>query len=199
MSLTDLAARHMSDKGTLWFERHGYTAVYDEILAPLRHEPFKLLEIGLRHDPFYFRPPKYSPSLEMWSRYFQRAWIFGFDIVDLTHLSRARVRILQGDQGDPRDLQRVAEQGPFRVVIDDGSHASYHQQLSLTTLLPHVEPGGYYIVEDLHYQPASLEERLPPATKTSSYLRSEGFRSGPGSELSSIRFWCGDRLAVLRK
>ena len=37
--------------------------------------------------------------------------------------------------------------------MDDGYHASKHQQISFKTLWSSVKSGGYYIIENLHYQP----------------------------------------------
>ena len=45
--LARLANKHLSDKGTLQLECHGYTRVYSELFAPLRDKPIRLLELGL--------------------------------------------------------------------------------------------------------------------------------------------------------
>jgi hypothetical protein len=50
------------------------------------------------------------------------------------------------------------------MIIDDGSHSSAHQQITLATLLPQLSVNGVYIIEDLHYQPSNLE--LAGITKT---------------------------------
>lgn len=55
------------------------------------------------------------------------------------------------------------------IIIDDASHASHHQQIALKTLFPYLTAGGYYIIEDLHYQPISLEPK--GVTKTLEVLR----------------------------
>src|SRR6185369_9364420 len=48
-------------------------------------------------------------------------------------------------------LTALADQyGPFDVVIDDGSHESQHQTVSLRTLVGHVRAGGLYVIEDTH-------------------------------------------------
>src|SRR5262249_26075381 len=58
---------------------------------------------------------------------------------------------------------------PIDILIDDGSHASHHQQIALGFLFPHVRSGGLYIIEDLHWQDAQLEK--PGACKTRDVLR----------------------------
>src|SRR5205807_591636 len=73
------------------------------------------------------------------------------------------------------DLSQLFALGPFDVVIDDASHASAHQQIALACLFPHVVPGGFYFIEDLHWQPASLERVDVPQTRT--LLRLKCFES----------------------
>ena len=64
---------------------------------------------------------------------------------------------MQGDQSSRDDLERFLSEHDveFGLVIDDGSHASSHQQISLGSLFRRVEPGGLYVIEDLHWQPFS--------------------------------------------
>src|SRR5207244_2169141 len=60
------------------------------------------------------------------------------------------------DQASREDLSRFAQESEeprFRIILDDGSHASSHQQISLGALFPSVEPGGMYLIEDLGWQP----------------------------------------------
>src|SRR5262245_25644812 len=53
----------------------------------------------------------------------------------------------------------------IRVIIDDASHASHHQQISLACLFPRLSTGGLYFIEDLHYQPPHLEVENVPKTR----------------------------------
>lgn len=48
---------------------------------------------------------------------------------------------------------------PLRIVIDDASHASRHQQDAFLNLFPIVEPGGLYVIEDLDWQPPAYERK----------------------------------------
>jgi len=64
-----------------------------------------------------------------------------------------RLKIIIGDQSNPQDLEKLYEKA-YDIIIDDGLHASMHQQISLVHLWKTVKPGGCYIIEDLHYQPA---------------------------------------------
>ena len=56
------------------------------------------------------------------------------------------------------------------IIIDDASHASYHQQLGLSVLFDSLKPGGIYVIEDLGWQPESIERDLPSVPLTSDLL-----------------------------
>ena len=54
------------------------------------------------------------------------------------------IRFEQGDQSDPKFLERLARTyGPFDVVIDDGSHIGRHTIATFEGLWPAVRPGGF--------------------------------------------------------
>ena len=149
-----------SDKG---FQKHLYTTVYEEFIKP--GKVHALLEIGLFcHDDQkkagldYFSS---APSLTMWAEYLPDARIYGYDIKDFTSARGEWTGIIQGDQSKPKDLAKLRELGEsFDVIIDDGLHASKHQQVSFSCLFELVKPGGLYIIEDLHYQPDKDEQEL---------------------------------------
>ena len=67
--------------------------------------------------------------------------------------------IYRGDASKREDLTKFGKLfSPFDVVLDDASHASHHQQITLATLFPFLKSGGMYIIEDLHWQPKELEQ-----------------------------------------
>ncbi len=43
----------------------------------------------------------------------------------------------------------VLQDNRYDIIIDDGSHVPQHQIISLACLLPALNPGGLYIIEDL--------------------------------------------------
>ena len=56
-----------------------------------------------------------------------------------------------GSQTDTELLDELnKEEGPFDIIIDDGSHVNEHQILTFEYLFPKLKPGGVYIVEDIH-------------------------------------------------
>ncbi len=108
----------------------------------IRNRVAKVLEIGIFG----------GSSLYMWRDYFPNATIHGIDVsaVDLDKSDRIETHV--GDQGDRLHLQTVLEKTgtDFDIIVDDGGHTMFQQQTSLGFLFPHVRPGGFYIVEDLH-------------------------------------------------
>ena len=174
--LVRLANKYMTDKGTLYFNAHGYAFVYEHYLEPLRDAQVRLLELGLLRRDVQERSlgSVYcdAPSLYMWREYFPKAEIFGFDMEDFSQLPEiSGVTIVNGDVGSSRDLDHLVAvaAGPFDVIVDDASHASHHQQFALANLFPHLRDGGFYFIEDLTYQPAEVE--VPGAPKTLGVLK----------------------------
>ncbi len=191
--LNELANNFGSDKGSLHGDRHRYAQLYDLLLHNERQTTRKLVELGLAqgvHDPAAHHgqsgpraPGSGSPSLAMWLEYFPHAEITGFDIADFADLQQLspRFKFVRGDMGNPDDLAHLAATigTDVDLIIDDASHASYHQQLALRTLLPCVRSGGLYIIEDLHCQPPFFEQNLPAVQRTAEWL--EALRQGTGN------------------
>lgn len=138
---------------------HNYTDTYEAYLWPLRHEPIKLLEIGLgvSGDAWHSlivtgRNQTGGASLKMWHDYFPAASIYGIDVNPATHIDNDRIKTFVVDQGDVPQLGRfMGEIGDptFDVVIDDGSHRPDHQQISFAFFFEHLRSGGLYFIEDL--------------------------------------------------
>lgn len=188
-TLTELANYYRSDKGTVWQCAHGYTRIYETLLEPAREAAIHLAEIGLMHGvhqkEFQGKETEIGcPSLNMWADYLPWASVYGFDCIDFQYLSKGRIRIHHGDQGSCEDLKAFAAmaENEFDVIIDDGSHISWHQQTTLITLFQYLSPGGIYVIEDLHYQPPGTEQNGVP--RTLDFLRE--LRCG-GGDTSAIK------------
>lgn len=154
-TMTELGEWNFSDRVT-----HRYTYLYDEIFAPIRYAPVRVLEIG------YAR----GRGTRTLAEFFPRGIIHSFDIEpamrhynNLSKELQRRILLYRGDQSDPESIQQVLEcvyDGPrmkekkgyrqFDIIIDDGSHKPAHQQISFKKLWPEVKPGGLYIIEDFH-------------------------------------------------
>jgi hypothetical protein len=105
-------------------------------------------------------------SITGWREYFPAGQIHAADIVDCRHLSRDRLTVHVADQSSRDSMKSVARAigSPLDIVIDDGSHASAHQQISLASLLPHLADDAIYVIEDLQWQPEGLENGSAPKT-----------------------------------
>lgn len=176
-NLTTLANLYGSDKGTSVAYAHKYTYLYDLLFADLRDKPIDFLEVGLaiggpETGNFGARLP-ISPSIQMWLSYFSQANIYGFDITDFSHMKHPRLHVLRGDCGNAEELRGILHMWPqYDVIIDDASHASYHQQNTFKELFPALRPGGLYIIEDLNYQTPFYEQNLPTVPKTAEFFQS---------------------------
>jgi hypothetical protein len=156
-----------TDKGV-----HAYLGVYEELFAPLRGRPVRLLEVGVG----------LGRSLLLWERYLPLAAVYGLDLSppDPGGRPTSRATYLRGDS-------RAADLAPlaFDVVIDDGSHLPGDQKATHENLWPRVNPGGLYVTEDV-YCPAFAASCV-----------AGGFRlydfTGPDNPLGD------DRLLVRRK
>jgi hypothetical protein len=171
--LTFLANRFGSDKGNAVGNAHNFTLLYAFLLEAWRDDEFHMLELGLQRgdgNPMVYLDPERLtsdvPSIRMWHEYFPRVHCIGFDSADFTNIRLPRFEFVRGNLSNGSDLERlVSAVPPLRLVVDDASHASYHQQFAFAKLFDRVEPNGFYIIEDLDYQPP-YESELPTRLKT---------------------------------
>lgn len=130
------------DKGSL----HSYIEEYETLLAPYR-EKCAFLEIGLA----------LGKSVAMWDEYFGAAsTLYGADIslvFDLVPFPRWN--FIQADATKPGILDRL---GTLDVVIDDGSHQTADQLATMNLLMPRMNPGGLYIIEDILDLEATIDQ-----------------------------------------
>ncbi len=124
---------------------HNYHPFYASHLQEYVDRPFKLLEIGIGGEGREIG----GASLKLWEKVFPLADIYGLDIYPKNELDSDRIKTFICDQGDSAALEAFAQKhGPFDVIIDDGSHKRSDQLTSMFSLIAHVSPGGYYILED---------------------------------------------------
>ena len=154
MSLNDLARKHKTDKRE---QDHNYVAVYEPLFEGYRQDTFNFLEIGVCR----------GASHKMWREWFPNATIYGVDNAPKTikrFQGEERMDIEYLHQGHDDQLIEYAKKGPWRVIIDDGSHITSHQIRTFEILWGQVEPGGYYVVEDTHTSYESFTIGWSPRT-----------------------------------
>lgn len=142
MTLTDIANKYMTDKGTRHDGMHNFTSAYEVVFDDIKDNIESLLEIGILS----------GSSIRMWRDYFTNAQIYGVDIhQEYVNGVKDEDRIIamQGDQSKPL-IPILGDLKDLDVIIDDGSHQMDHQQRTFGELFRLVKPGGIYILEDLH-------------------------------------------------
>jgi hypothetical protein len=137
--LCSLAKAHGTDKYP-W-----YTPFYSALFAD-KHVK-RVLEIGVLN----------GASLAMWRDYWPQAEVWGFD----KERRETDIQVMYGDQSKPEDLAFATRLGPFDLVIDDGSHQPADQILGALTFVPHLAPGGLYIIEDVNPPFTSVCDAIP--------------------------------------
>ncbi len=136
-TLDQIAIENGTDKSSAI---HNYCVKYEKYLRFDRHQPIKILEIGVLD----------GASLRTWAEFYPNSTLIGIDIDPRCKAYETdRIRIEIGSQDDPDFLRGVVEKyGNFDMILDDGSHLQRHVIASFTHLFGHVVPGGSYIVED---------------------------------------------------
>ena len=170
-TLTNLADRFNTDKNRHTGNRHAYARVYDRLLSSRRLSMRGLMEIGLCRTAAEGSQSE-TPSVSLWQSYFPYAQVIGVDLTDFSQLNNDRFKSFVCDQSKLGDLRSVAaklEPGSLDVIIDDGSHASFDEQLTLREFFPLLAAGGWYFIEDLDWQPPG--ENADEITPTKNLLR----------------------------
>lgn len=145
MTLDELFNKHQSDKGTLVGVRHSYSSFYEKHLGPIKNDKLLILEIGVCG----------GQSLRTWAEYCPNSIIVGLDIDPQPDQHNERISTYVLDQSDPNQLVNFVNECNangymFDIILDDGSHHMYDQQMTLGHLFPILKPGGVYFLEDLH-------------------------------------------------
>jgi len=147
-----VANRYGCDKGA----GHFYGRWYVELI---RNSPKRILEIGVHT----------GASLHVWNAFFSPDKIVGVDIDPAcANVSRPpNASIVIGSQADAAFLATLGlKQGPFDLIVDDGSHNPADMRVSRSTLWPFLAPGGVYVIEDIEFDsdiPALFQDGAQPA------------------------------------
>lgn len=148
----------------------GYVSTYHDRFEKFRDKETRILEIGLLtggpeiQASYVDRDVDNAPSMNMWAEYFANGDVWGADICDFSHVAeKNNFNFVKTDQSYedklldiPKqvcNLNQTYDEELFDIIIDDGSHASFHQQNTFFTLFPYLKKGGVYVIEDLHWKP----------------------------------------------
>lgn len=166
-ALTNLADRFNTDKNRHIGNRHAYARIYDRLLSSRRLSLRRLMEIGLCR--VMSEGQTETPSVALWQNYFPFCEVIGVDLTDFSRLNNERFKSFVCDQSKAEDLRGVAAKlapASFDAIIDDGSHASFDEQLTLREFFPLLRDGGWYFIEDLDWQPPGEDITKITPTKT---------------------------------
>lgn len=171
---------------------HQYGATYHIFLRPYRYKPLRLLEIGVLS----------GASLLAWRAFFPFGRFFGADIDKKTHFDGGRIATRIADQSSAADLAALCSRdGPFDVVLDDGSHQNAHQIFTFYELFPRLAENGLYIIEDIqtsfwpgffggaHFSdPAFASTCVGEFLELSKYLNHNEFHTADGLDPRRLAF-----------
>lgn len=122
-----------------------YPFIYDQIFEPYLNlgKPLCLLEIGVQN----------GGSLETWEKYLPPgSEIHGMDInpkcLELNF--DENIHFHPGNAADELFVHKLFSDKSFDVIIDDGSHLCNEVIATFLHLFKKLNPGGVYIIEDLH-------------------------------------------------
>jgi hypothetical protein len=170
-------------------QAHRYGETYQRLFRRFKYRRIKVLEIGIGG----YNRSLGGESLAAWSCYFPFGTIIGCDIEDRRLLGGGRIRIHQLDQSRADHLATlVKNEGPFDIVIDDGSHRNDHQIFTFEALLPHIKPSGLYLVEDT--QTSYWPEYGGKPVGSQDLTTCVGYFSTLASYLNYLDFRPGDQL-----
>lgn len=154
-TLSEISKKYPTDKD---FTHNYYNAVYEDVFKNIKDEVKLLCEIGIGG---FWKEMGWVPgnSLKVWRDYFPNASILGLDINSHEIDDTDRITLDWLDQSK-RDLvvQYSNKLENYDIIIDDGSHNVYDQQITLAYFFKSLRSGGIYVLEDLH---SSVEVDIP--------------------------------------
>lgn len=142
--------------------KHSYTPFYFEIFKDRRESVKKVLELGIglyrgwhklkRLPASEFKQyNKSGASLYMWRDFFPSAKIYGADNRTDTLFEDERIKTYLCDERIKEDLIKLVKKtgSDIDIVVDDASHQLIDQIRTCRILMPMLNKGVTYIIEDV--------------------------------------------------
>jgi len=175
LTLDELGLRYNCDKSSLGRVKgdgekrssgHDYLRKYEFFVERFRYrDGVRLLELGIGPDW------NMGASLKIWKDYFQQD-DFTVKMVDINpnalRFEGKRIEIDIGDLGNVQFLKRLASD-EYDIIVDDASHFWGHQIQGFIHLFPALQPGGVYIIEDIHTSFGPLRDRYSEGYEMDAY------------------------------
>lgn len=149
LSLAEICQAYATDKNTL----HCYVdEVYENLLAPIRLEAKRVLEIGVNK----------GASILMWKDYFPNAVITGIDSCSVRPIEgRDRINAVLGDAYSEDVLNQLSHDYDF--IVDDGPHRLECFKFVAKHYTQRLKPGGILVMEDIQESSwlKEIQEAIP--------------------------------------
>ncbi len=135
--LDKLAQTYGTDK----WGKHHYTPFYYKLFKDRQQSVKKVVEMGAGE----------GAGLFMWRGFFPNAMIYSGEIEDTRLFETGRVKVIKCDQFVKEDLVKLIKEtgSDIDLFVDDGSHIPEHQIFTCVTLMPLLDKGVIYIIEDV--------------------------------------------------
>ena len=161
--LCELAFKYKTDKCPQI--GHTYTPQYYRLLKDKKESFKKVLELGVGTVVSMKHVEGYIPgaSHRMWRDFFPNAMIYGTDIDPRCLFEDDRIKTFLVDtRRDMKKLSSIINEigSDIDLVVDDGPHLSRVQLKTVRFLMPLLNKGVIYIIEDSHH-PYALKDNLP--------------------------------------
>lgn len=143
-SLLEISDFYSTDKES----EHNYISnYYEKIFEPIRESTKKICEIG----------KGCLGSAEMFRDYFKNAEVIA--CVPEINENKDKIKTFIMNQSNEDEIKSFcSQQKDFDIILDDGTHKMKDQQICFANLFKNLNPGGIYIIEDLH---TSIEAKMP--------------------------------------
>ena len=143
MTLKDIVGKYSGNviTGTDKGNAHSYIEFYDLLLGSYVGKGVTLLELGVAS----------GKSLLMWEEFLVNGKIFGIDISGCPKCLEGHplVTFRRADLSKRESISNAFPGQTFDIIIDDASHQPEYQALAAALLLPRLNPGGTYVIEDV--------------------------------------------------
>jgi len=142
-----------SKKKSLKVKAQGYTKFYENIFYKIKDENINIMELGT----FYGNA---SAALYF---YFKNSKIYAGDInPDMFKYKSNRIKNFYINSSSQESIKNeiINLDISFKIIIEDAGHMLKDQIISLFLLFQKLEPGGYFIVEELDYPETREDMRI---------------------------------------
>jgi FtsJ-like methyltransferase len=140
-SLFEFAKNFISNDGTT--KKIDYYAEYDNYFKKNNFTPSTILEIGVYN----------GESTKVFSRVYPNAKIIALDVQrrEIDFSDFPNITYIQADQTDRSNVEAIVKRefpDGIDLILEDASHIGAFSAITFNTLIPFLNNGGVYVIED---------------------------------------------------